>query len=118
MSPRYDYACECGTVVEEARGYEEDSIPCSSCSASAQRVPVYAEQFISGETVAKGKATRAGNITDPKGRTRVSVFQEAGQELADAHDRQEQREGRKLNFPDAYKAGLGEARRRGAKIRG
>lgn len=118
MSPRYDYACECGNVVEEVRGYEEDSIPCPSCSKPAQRVPVYAEQFISGETCPKGNATRAGNITDPKGRTRVSVFQEASQEFDYAHKKAENEQGRKLKSPNPYKEGLKRAREMGAKING
>ncbi len=87
MSPRYDYACKCGNVVEEVRGYEEDSIPCPSCSKRAKRVPVYIEQFIIGETCPKGNATRAGNIKDEKGRVRVSLFKEASEEVAYARKR-------------------------------
>ena len=115
--PRYDYACECGNVVEEVRGYEEDSIPCPSCSATAQRVPVYVEQFIIGETCPKGNATRAGNITDSKGRTRVSLFTEACQEMNHAHVKAENEQGRKLESPNLYQAGLARARQMGAQIK-
>jgi hypothetical protein len=118
MSPRYNYACKCGSVVEEVRGYEEDSIPCSSCSERAQRVAVYAEQFIIGETCPKGIATRAGNIKDSKGRTRVSLFQEASEEMNYAHVKAENEQGRKLKSPNLYKAGVARARQMGAPIRG
>ena len=116
--PRYDYACKCGNVVEEVRGYEEDSIPCPSCSGTARRVAIYAEQFISGETVPKGNATRAGNIKDGKGRTRVSLFTEACQEMSHAHTKAENEQGRKLKSPNLYKAGVERARQMGAHIRG
>ncbi len=116
--PRYDYACKCGTVVEEVRGYEEDSISCSSCSATAQRVSVYLNQSIQGETCPRGNATRAGNIKDSKGRTRVSLFTEASEEMNYAHVKAENEQGRKLESPNLYKAGLARARQMGADIRG
>lgn len=116
--PTYDYACTCGAVVEEVRGYDDSVIPCPSCGKSAERVPVYTEQFISGETVAKGRyATRAGNIKDRKGRTRVSLFQEASSEVDYAHRKREQEVGREMPRPDLYKVGLERARRMGVPIR-
>ncbi len=114
--PRYDYACKCGTVVEEVRGYEEDSISCSSCSATAQRVSVYLP-YIRGDTMPRGQATRAGNIKDSKGRTRVSLFTEASEEMNYAHGRAEQEQGRELASPNLYKAGVERARQMGAQIR-
>lgn len=116
--PRYDYACKCGTVVEEVRGYDENSIPCPSCSATARRVPVYLAQSIIGETCPKGNATRAGNIKDGKGRTRVSLFTEASEEMNHAHIKAENEQGKNLPSPNFYQAGLARARQMGAQIRG
>lgn len=114
--PRYDYACKCGNVVEEVRGYEEDSIPCSSCSATAERVSVYLHQSIVGESCPKGRATRAGNIKDDNGRYRVSLFQEASEQFSYG-------EGKRLEAglkpsPNPYLEGVKRARQMGAEING
>lgn len=114
--PRYDYACTCGSVVEEVQGYDVAVIPCPSCGGKAQRLAIYAYQSIRGDTVPKGQATRAGNVKSPKGKYRVSLFQEACDEVAYDNSK---REGAGLSLaPNLYKAGLDEARRRGASIRG
>ena len=116
--PLYDFGCPCGQVTELKKGYGVTAIPCPSCGNEASRLAVYAEQFISGETCPKGNATRAGNITDSKGRTRVSLFQEACQEMNHAHTKAENEQGRKLESPNLYKAGVERARQMGAQIRG
>ena len=58
--------------------------------------------------MAKGvsKATRAGNIKDKHGRYRVSLFQEASADVADAHEKREQEVGRELPGPSLYKEAL------------
>ncbi len=104
--PRYDYACKCGNVVEEVRGYEVVSIPCSSCSATAKRVSVYAEQFISGETCPKGNA-RPGSPKDKYGRHRLDLVQEASAELGE-HG---------IPTSHSYKRAIAQARRMGAPMR-
>ncbi len=115
--PLYDFACKRGHITEERRGYNDSVIPCPSCGKRAQRVPVYVEQFIIGETCPKGSATRAGNIKDSKGRTRVSLFTEACEEMSHAHTKAENEQGRKLESPNLYKAGLARARKMGAQIK-
>jgi len=52
--PTYDYCCELGHVTERRAGMDWESIPCPLCGRIARRVPVYAEQYIRGETVARG----------------------------------------------------------------
>jgi len=56
MSPVYDYQCEgCGHILlNEKRRIYEEYILCPVCGKSAHRVPVYREQVIRGDTVAKG----------------------------------------------------------------
>lgn len=104
--PRYDYACKCGTVVEEVRGYEVASIPCASCSGIAARVSVYAEQSIMGETCPKGNA-RPGSPKDKYGRHRLDLIQEASAELG-AHG---------TPTSQSYKQAISQARSMGAPMR-
>lgn len=52
--PLYDYRCVGGHVTEAKRGREVVSIPCPACKRQAARQAVYQEQYIAGETVAKG----------------------------------------------------------------
>lgn len=80
--PRYDYRCERGHVTEMVQGVEIRSIPCP-CGLSTERVPVYAEQFISGETVARGRTARAHEALDDKGRFDLRRVVEAQHELVD-----------------------------------
>jgi hypothetical protein len=117
--PRYDFTCElgCGTH-EEVRGYEVEETDCPKCGGPARREAVYPSQSICGDTVPKGNATRAGNIKDRNGRTRVSLFTEASEEMNYAHTKAENEQGRKLASPNLYKAGLERARQMGAQIRG
>lgn len=105
----YDYCCEQGHVTEQRQGMSVSSIPCPLCGRIARRVPIYENQYIIGETVAKGrynKATRAGNIKDKHGRTRLSLFQEASAEVGYAHGKREQEAGRRLPEPPLYKEAL------------
>ena len=110
--PLYDYCCGSGHVTEARRGRDCESILCPACGEEARRVAVYAEQTIIGETVAKGvsSATRAGNIKDKHGRTRVSLFQEASAEIDRAHQKREQEVGRELPSPSLYKEAMKRAR--------
>ena len=73
--------------MELRRGYDEEETYCKKCGGPAWRKSVYLEQFISGETVPKGNATRAGNIKDPKGRYQLTLFKEASEEVAYAKKR-------------------------------
>ena len=99
--PNYDFICKCGEVTEARVGYEARTRPCPACGQTADRATVY--------PIALGTKEK---------KYRVSEFQEASQELEYAHGQQEQREGRKVKWPNPYKAGLREAARRGARIRG
>jgi hypothetical protein len=113
MSPLYDYMCDEGHVTEEKAGYEIATVPCPSCGRDARRLPVYESQYISGETVAKGssKATRAGNLVDKHGRTRLSIFQEATAEVEYAHKKTENEVGHELPPPPLWEEGLKRARK-------
>lgn len=115
--PRYDFRCSKGTVIESVEKMDVVQIGCTCCAGVAVRVAVYAEQTIIGETCPKGNASRAGNITDSKGRTRVSLFTEACQEMNHAHVKAENEQGRKLESPNLYQAGLARARKMGAQIK-
>ena len=114
--PTYDYSCPCGRVTEFKAGYEVTTISCPACGSTAPRVAVYMEQSIRGDTVPKGIATRRGNIKDKNDRYRVSLFQEASEEVA--HDDAKREYHGLPKAPNLYKAGVAEARRRGAAIRG
>ncbi len=101
--PLYDYSCRAEHTTEAVRGYDIESIPCPSCGADAQR-----SGFNLVSSVIREGATR---VKDAKGKYLVSDFQEASQEL----DHAAKRDG--VELPNIYKAGVAEARRRGAKIR-
>ena len=78
-------------------------IPCPACGLDARRVPIYESQYINGETVAKGtKATRAGNIKNKHGQVRLSLYQEAAEELAHAQREQDV-------VPNYYEMGMARA---------
>ena len=114
--PLYDYRCaDCGEVIEERRGLEDYFIPCLLCGGTAHRAACSGLPAIRGETV--GSSFSTSRVKDDKGRYRLSHYQEASAQVADAHQRAEQREGRKLEAPDPYKEGLNRARQMGAQIR-
>ena len=114
--PLYDFLCkDCGEVTEERRGLDDAIIPCALCGGTAHRAACSGLPAIRGETV--GQSFSTSRVKDSKGRYRLGHFQEASAELADGYDRIEKREGRRVERPDPYKAGLHEAARRGAKIR-
>jgi putative FmdB family regulatory protein len=55
VMPVYDYQCDlCGHVFELRTRMDIVSILCPRCNGDARRVPVYRDQYINGETVAKG----------------------------------------------------------------
>jgi hypothetical protein len=114
MSPLYDFCCEKGHVTEVRAGRELQAMLCPTCGLVADRVAIYKNQYIIGETVAKGitQATRAGNIKDKHGRTRVSLFQEASQEIDYAHRKVENEVGHELPSPPLYQ----EAKKRASEI--
>ena len=104
---RYDYRCAEGHVRELMRGYDVSSVTCP-CGLEAQRLAVYAEQTIIGDTVA---GPRLGSrAKDKNGRWDLGIFQEASAELAYA----EEKAG--VTGPNLYKAGKQRARQMGADI--
>lgn len=111
--PLYDFECRVGHVTEVKAGYDVTHLPCPTCGREALRLAVYREQYISGETVPKGNATREGNIKDKHGRTRLSVFQEASQEIDYAHTKAENEAGRELPSPNLYKKAVRAAKQKG-----
>ncbi len=92
--PTYDFACSCGAVTEERRGYDDMVIPCPSCGATASRVPVYRHQYIVGATVA---------------RPNISRYQEMGAELDYAHTKAESEVGHELPSPNYHKHAMARA---------
>ena len=101
--PLYDFVDEAGHITEAMQGMGVESIPCGVCGAQARRQAV---NLVS--SVIREGATR---VKDARGKYLVSDFQEASQEL----DYAAKRDG--VELPNIYKAGVAEARRRGAKIR-
>ena len=81
--PLYDFRCGNGHLTESRQGIGTDAIPCR-CGASAQRVPVYREQYISGETVATGRTSRKHEALDDHGRFQMGRIVEAQHELVDS----------------------------------
>jgi hypothetical protein len=110
--PLYEYVDDEGHVTEMRAGYEVTAIACPICGRDAHRIPIYESQYINGETVAKGvtKATRAGNIKDKHGRTRVSIFQEAAAEIDYNHTKAENEVGHTLPDPPLWKEAVKRAR--------
>lgn len=113
----YIYYCrECPDTFEEMwRTPDDDTFPCPDCGVIAQRVSCSGVPAIRGETV--GSSFSSSRAIDQKGRYRLSDFQEAGEELADAHDRVDAKEGMKLPRPDLYREGLDKAQQMGARVR-
>jgi len=111
--PTYDYYCGCGVVTEARQGISVEAIPCPACGQSAERVPFYTNQYINGETVAKGitKATRAGNVKDKHGRYRLSIFEEASAEVNHDYEKAENEVGHELPRPPLWEEGLNRARK-------
>lgn len=112
----YDFACPCGEITEARAGYETSSLLCPACGNSAKRVAVYAYQSTITES-GGNSYPRLDNAKSPSGKYRVSDFQEASAEIDYAASRVEQREGKPVKTPSAYKAGLRKAEKMGAKIR-
>lgn len=69
-------------MTESVQGMDAVSIPCP-CGLAAERVGVYREQFISGETVARGRTPRKHEALDDKGRLDLRRVVEAQHELVD-----------------------------------
>lgn len=112
--PLYIYRCRRGHETEMRAGYDDSCLPCPRCNRLAERVPVYRDQYISGETVARNgisrEAGRKANIKDKHDRTRVSVFREASEEIDYYHKKAENEAGRELPHPDLYKRALKRAK--------
>ena len=132
--PRYDFQCPQGHVTEAVKGYEVAAISCPAlvpvclcnsstctfrdnddgthpgpdCRKPAQRVAVYREQTIIGDTVAKPRL--GSSVKDKNGRWDLGIFQEASQELVHS----EEKAG--VKGPNLYKAGKQRARQMGANI--
>lgn len=80
--PTYDYRCKRGHVTESTQGIGTVSIPCV-CGTSAERVQVYRNQYISGETVATGRTPRKHEALDDKGRINLTRVVEAQHQMVD-----------------------------------
>jgi len=106
MSPRYDYCCECGKTTESVQGMEVVFIPCPKCGRPAKRSACYTPYLHTESGVRTGPSDRRANIKDEHGRTRVSVFQEASQEIDYRHTKAENEVGHELPHPDLYKRAL------------
>jgi putative FmdB family regulatory protein len=53
--PTYDFQCDlCGHVFELKTRMNIVTVLCPRCSGDCRRLPVYRDQYINGETVAKG----------------------------------------------------------------
>ncbi len=107
--PLYDFKCPSGHVTERLKGYGVESIPCPYCCAPAHRRGY--------NTVSVELREAATEVKDKDGRVNVTRFKEASEEVAYGYEKAEQREGVKIKSPNLYKAGLREAKRKGAKLR-
>jgi hypothetical protein len=63
-------------------------IPCPVCGLPASRLAVYADQYIQGETVARGRTMAKNEALNKHGQIRLSTFVEAQHELIDNCERQ------------------------------
>ena len=97
--PLYEYVCPLGHTMEKIGGLDASSAPCF-CGGKAYRNQVNEIQVGTKEQ-----------------KYRVSDFTEASAEIDHAYSAAEKQEGQPVKRPDLYKAGLAEARRRGAKVR-
>ena len=83
--PTYDYRCSKGMITEAVLPYGTSEIGCPCCGGVAQRLAVYAEQTIIGETVARPNGRRLGNSAKNKyGQWDLRIVKEAQHELV--HD--------------------------------
>lgn len=112
--PRYDYRCPANHRFEEYAGFDDDTMLCV-CGQTATRIGVYHDQYISCETGPKG-GTRSEPPREEKSyRHEFKRFQEAASEIDYAHSRVDDP---KVKPPNMWKAGLRQAKKQGAKIRG
>jgi len=116
--PRYDYVCECGTTTESVQGMDVTFIPCPKCGAPARRSPLNLPYLHTETGVRMGPSDRRANIKDKHDRTRLSVFQEATQEIDYLHKKDENDAGRELPHPNLYKRALQRARVENAPMKG
>ena len=95
----YEYNCPLGHTVEKIGGLAARSAPCF-CGQKAYRSEV---NYVF--------------VGTKEQKYRVSDFVEASSEIDHAYSSVEKTEGKPVKRPDLYKAGLKEAKRRGAKVR-
>lgn len=109
--PLYQYQCDrCFSLFERRASFKDASWPCDRCTSRAKRVEVYREQYISCETGPKTGPKSEPPREEKSYRKEFKEFQEASQEMEHAYRDVEKK-------PNYYKAGLREAKRRGAKVR-
>ena len=104
--PTYDYVCRCGEITESVQGMEVVTIPCPKCNRMARRSACYTPYLHTETGVRMGPSDRKANIKDKHGRTRLSVFEEASQEIDYNHTKAENEVGHELPHPDLYKRAL------------
>ena len=97
--PLYQYVCPLGHTTEKIGGLGDSLAPCF-CGSTGYRLEV--------NRITVGTKER---------KYRVSDFIEASSEIDHAYASAEQANGVTLKRPDLYKAGLREAKKRGAKVR-
>lgn len=95
----YEYVCPSGHTTEKIRGVGESSSPCF-CGQASYRLSVYHV-----------------NIGQREQKYRVSDVVEASSEIDYAYTSAEQANGVTLKRPSPFKAGVAEAKKRGAKVR-
>ena len=107
--PLYKYVCPSGHSTEGLRGRSVTSIPCPPpCCNDAVRLGVNSISFT--------MPAPPTEVKDKDGKTNVSRFMEASQEVAYGYEQTEKREGVKLKAPSAAHAGMREAKRRGVRM--
>ncbi len=113
--PRYDYRCEDNHINESVQGMAVEVIPCPDCGKPALRQAVYRNQYISGETVAKGRTMGMQEALDRHGRYQLKKLEEAHNETQRAYERAG------VSPPDTYsiaKARAARLRRAGVRTLG
>ena len=108
--PTYQYRCECGLQWEQQAGYDDSALTCERCGRWASRAEVYRDQYMSAETGPKGGSKSEPPREEKSYRHAYKEFQEASQELDYAYTKAE------VKPPSYYKAGVRQAKKRGAKI--
>lgn len=109
--PVYKYICEKNHLIEKRVPYDTEHVECPSCGQISLRLFTAQGQTFTGDLPTNAYCSGVATPKDSK-RYDVSLFQEACEERAHAHDKAEERAQRSLPSDNLW----GEAKRRANRI--